>query len=192
MTPSFKRIACVSLGIIVACGLLVYHFFAMPAVSPHLGDGRFQNTSWRFPWGDWGMPVPGYEIDFPEFDLSQDFAAEYHIEQLPELPAQLGIYLSIRDPQHNWRTDQSRKQLQGQFRFEVVDERAHQVCQMQEVLGKMVWAAPEGGDYGLYVLQESFFPPQPGARYTLRVHYTGDAKLLHLKGFVHIRCGGSI
>lgn len=171
--------------------LLAYNWLTMPVARPHVGDGRFANHSWRFPWGIVGIPVPGYFIDFPAFDLGNDFDATYHIEQLPQIPPPIGVYLSILSPNRDW-SDEARKQLTAQVQIDVHDERGQRVCHVQQPLSEMVWASPEGGDYGLYNLDESFFVPLRGARYTLRVRYSPDPRFSGLKGFVHIRCGGSI
>jgi hypothetical protein len=173
-------------------GMLAYYFLAMPAVRPHSGDGHFANLSWRFPWPYCGIPIPGYTIDFPQFDLATEFDATYHLENLPELPGKVGLYLSISDPNKIWRDDELRKQLVATIQFDVYDELGELICHVQQPLAKMWWASPEGGDYGLYNLDESFFVPRTGARYTLRVRYSPDPKFSGLKGFVHIRCGGSI
>src|SRR5262245_160427 len=47
----------------------IYRWWAMPTIRPHSGDGTFTNRSWRFPVPVVGMPIPGYTIDFPQFDL---------------------------------------------------------------------------------------------------------------------------
>ena len=172
--------------------LLAYNWLAMPAVRPHVGDGQFENTSWRFPWPYFGIPIPGYEIDFPEFDLSTDFDVTYRIEQLPQLRNRVGVYLSIFDPSKLLRDDEVRIKLIAQIQLDVRDEDGELVCHVRQPLAEMSWASPEGGDYGLYNLEESFFVSRTDGRYTLRVRYSSDPNLSGLKGFVHIRCGGSI
>jgi hypothetical protein len=173
-------------------GLFAYHFLAMPAVRPHSGDGHFENHSWRFPWPYLGMPIPGYTIDFPMFALSDEFDASYHFEGLPELPNEVGVYLSISDPKKIWRDDKVRKQLSARVQLDVHDEHGELVCHVLHPLAKMIWAQWEGGDYGVYYLHESFFVPRTGARYTVRVRYSPDTRFFGLNGFVHFRCGGSI
>jgi hypothetical protein len=138
------------------------------------------------------MPIPGYTIDFPEFDLANEFEDSYALEKLPTLQKHVGIYLAIRDPDKRFRTDAPRNQLAAQFEFDLIDESGAVVAQLRHSLAKMHWASPEGGDYGLYDLDQSFFNPNPGARYRLRVHYSPDPALNGLIGFIHIRCGGHI
>jgi hypothetical protein len=175
-------------------GWAIYSFFAMPPVRPHVGDGRFKNTSWRFPWVTVGIPVPGYEINFDEFELGNDFDATYHIEQLPNFGGELGIYLSVVDPRHELQSDESRHKLNASVDIEVVDGDGKRVCQVQQALGKMTWADPEGGadTYGLYLLPQSFFTSKHGEGYQIHLRYSPDQRMSGFRGFVHIRCGGSI
>jgi len=58
----------------------------------------------------------------------------------------------------------------------------------------MFWSGFEGGPdtYGLYDLDESFFEPRDGESYQIRIRYTPEPKLAGFRGFVYIRCGGSI
>src|SRR5690349_11539523 len=78
----------VLVGLVV---VLLYNWLAMPDVRPHIGDGVFKDHSWRFPWRTVGLPVPGYQIDFPEFDLGKEFDATYHVEQLPQIRSKVGV-----------------------------------------------------------------------------------------------------
>jgi hypothetical protein len=87
--------------VLAVAGWTVYSFFSMPAVRPHVGDGRFKDISWRFPWVTVGLPVHGYEINFDEFDLGNEFDATYHIEQLPSFGGDVGIYLTVVDQRTN-------------------------------------------------------------------------------------------
>lgn len=168
--------------------------FAMPDVQPHVGDGRFENHSWRFPWAHFGMPIPGYIIDFGKFELANAFDATYRVERLPSIDNDLGIYLSIIDLGGKFRNDESRKLLNAKVEISIVDQRGEIVCHIEEPLAKMVWADPEGGPdtYGLYDLDHSFFIPEKDGQCQIHVRYWPDPKLSGLRGFFHIRCGGSI
>lgn len=137
------------------------------------------------------MPIPGYTIDFPEFDLSNEFSESYSLEKLPNIQKDVGIYLAIRDPDKKFDNDPERKQLNARFEFDLIDESGNMVAQLRHSLADMIWTW-EGADYGLYDLDQSFFNARPSARYRLRVRYSPDPALNGLKGFVHIRCGGSI
>jgi hypothetical protein len=166
----------------------------MPDVQPHRGDGKFENHSSRFPWAHFGMPVPGYTINFEEFDLANAFDATYRVEQLPIVDKQLGIYLSVMDHDNKFRTDEARNQLAAKIEITIVDQQGKTVCHVEQPLAKMRWAWPEGGrdTYGVYDLDQSFFMPQNDSHYRLQVQYWPDPKLSGLRGFFRIRCGGSI
>jgi hypothetical protein len=132
------------------------------------------------------------EIDFPEFDQGQEFQAEYAFSHLPETPPTSGINLAIWDPDQKFRSDSPRKQLTANFKFDLVDENGAVLAQLDRPLSEMRWARPEGGDYGLYQLDESFFQPSGDTQYRLRVPFAPDSALEGMKGFIHIRCGGGI
>ncbi|MGD9644797.1 MAG: hypothetical protein AB7U73_03735 [Pirellulales bacterium] len=138
--------------------------------------------------------MPGYTIDFADFDLGAPFEADYHLERLPNPSKHMGVYLSIADPTHELEADDQREKLIAAVQFEVTDEQGQLVCQVDQPLAKMIWAAPEGGAdcYGLYQLDRSFFDARSEGKYRLRIRYTPDPKLIGFRGFVHIRCGGSI
>jgi hypothetical protein len=186
--------AAIAFAFVAAVGWYLYSIFAMPEIRPHVGDGRFANHSWRFPWVTVGIPVTGYTIEFDHFDLSSDYDASYRLEQLPIIGKEAVIYLCISDPNHKWRTDDSRRQLTATVEFDIIDGRGQSVCSVKQRLGKMYWAEPEGGKdtYGLYVLPESEFEPQRSEKYRIHLHYSADPQLSGLEGFAWIRCGGSI
>ena len=170
-----------------------YALFAMPTVEPHSGDGRFEKHCWRLPYIDYGLPIPGYTIDFEDFNLGQPFEATYRVERLPDLPNKLGVYLSIVDPAHRFRHDEAREPLAAAIEISVLDQNGKVVCEVKQPIAKMWWAHPEGGrdTFGLHV-EQSFFVPTKDGRYEIRVRYRPDPALSGVKGFIHIRCGGSI
>lgn len=189
-----KRVWQVLLLLAVACvGWYFYSVFAMPDVHPHEGDGRFENTSWRFPWGGVGLPIPGYEITFDQIDLTEPFEATYEIADLSEPRHRVGVYFCIVDPERALKSDDVRKGLQGMIDIEVTDGTGHAVCHVKRSPADMIWADPEGGanTYGLYSLEESFFEARSGERYRIHVRYSPDPKLSGFEGFVFIRSGGS-
>lgn len=171
-----------------------YELFAMPAVERHIGDGQFQNRSWRFPHRDYGVPVAGYTIDFEEFDLSLPFEATYEVERLPLAGNRVGVYLSIVDPEQRFALLEARRQLTAQVEISVVDLHGKRVCRVRKSLGTLIWAGDEGGPntHGLYDLVDSFFAPAEAGRYQIRIRYEPDPTLSGMIGFVHLRCGGSI
>jgi hypothetical protein len=171
-----------------------YELFAMPAVEPHVGDGQFENHSWRFPHRDYGVPVAGYTIDFEQFDLGRPFAATYQVERLPLAGQRVGVYLSVVDPERKFHRLEARKQLGAEVEITIVDGDGTMVRTMKQPLGKLIWANSEGGadTHGLYDLVDSFFPAADGGRYEIRLRYQPDPALEGMTGFVHVRCGGSI
>jgi hypothetical protein len=196
MNRSKRATVFVAFAAALAAGIAwwTYDVFAMPSVERHSGDGRFENHSWRFPWRTYGLPIPGYLISFDEFDLSKDFAATYEIGYLPIIGREVVVYLCIRDPERKFSSDQVRKRLTNEWKLEVVNGQGKRGCELESPLAKMYWAEPEGGanTYGLYDLDGSEFKATKGGKYEIRVRYTGEPSLKGLKGFVHIRCGGSI
>jgi hypothetical protein len=179
--------------LLVVVALTGIRWIMMPTVRPHQGDGEFKNISWRFPYPYFGLPIAGYTIDFPRFDLAKEFHDSYRLADLPILENQPMIYLAVTDPDKRWRDAAARRKLTARVQFEVRDEQGKLVYEVDQSLGKMIWADPEGGkgSYGVYMLEPRFIP-RGGARYLLRVHYTPDSALSGMEGFVHIRCGGSI
>jgi len=193
--PNWKSVVLVLLALV--CALLawrVHDALAMPDVQPHVGDGKFENHSWRFPWRSIGLPIPGYFIRFEEIDLANPFEATYRIENLPKLESPVGVYLCIADPDRKLGNDAAREHLKATIELDVTDGKGATVCHVSHPFAEMVWADPEGGpdSYGLYNLDESFFVPSDGERYQIRLHYTPEPGLAGFKGFVFIRCGGSI
>jgi hypothetical protein len=75
----------------------------------------------------------------------------------------------------------------------VTDQNGEVVCEVKQPVGKMIWATEGGRDTsGLYDIDKSFFKPKRGGRYKIRINYQPDAALAGMKGYLYIRCGGSI
>ena len=185
--------------------------FGMPRVQPHVGDGTFRNVSFRYPWTSAGIPITGYTIEFPHFELSKPQTLSYRIEKLPQIDKSVGIYLCIIDPKHKFRHDRDQEQLTNGVTIDVVDESGRRVSGVNSQLAKMYWCEPGGAGpdtYGLFVMRgsnasnsvrgnangdlDSFFEPRQQANYEIHVKYEPDAKLEGLQGYVFIRCGGSL
>lgn len=196
MVRSRRNALCIIAFAIVATlvSWRAYGLFAMPAVEPHAGDGQFKNHSWRFPHDRFGVPVAGYTIDFEKFDLGRPFEATYRIEQLPTFGNRVGVYLSVVDVHGKYDRLEARKSLAAVVEISVVDQNGVVVSEVEQPLGKLIWAGGEGGadTHGLYDLDDSFFAPAEGGRYEIRIRYRPDPQLSGMSGFVHIRCGGSI
>jgi hypothetical protein len=188
------RFRTIAIAIVSIVGWYAYSTLRMPDIRPHVGDGQFQNCSFRFPWRTVGMPIPGYSITFEQIDLATPLEDTYHVEALPQIGRHAVVYLCIIDPQRNWRTDASRAQLVALIEIDVIDGDHLAVCHISQPISKMWWADPEGGPstYGLHRVDESSFVPARGQKYDIRVRYLPDPQLSGMKGFIYIRCGGSI
>jgi len=182
------------LVLVSALGMYLCSNLIMWPIASHVGDGQFRDISWRFPWVIIGIPVPGYSITFEQFDLSKGYIDSYTLEKVPVIGKDVVLYLCVADPRHALRDDLARQRLKAEVQFDVVDEHGKSECHVDKPLAKMYWADPEGGAdcYGLYSLPESVFVSRKGAQYKLRVRYSPDPQLSGFRGFVYIRCGGSI
>lgn len=177
----------------ILAGLLITHT-GIPRVRPHTGDGSFRNVSWRFPWQSVGLPVTGYSIHFPRFDLEQSFEATYQFTDLPNLGKPAVIYLCIHDPAAGAVGGYVNRVLTtANFIFELRDDSGSIVAGVDRPLSKMT-RTNEGGQgcWGFYDPDHSPFYSRQSSQYRLHVRYTADSELSVLQGFVFIRCGGSI
>jgi hypothetical protein len=171
------------------CGVVGYWLLALKTIPPHSGDGKFLDKSWRSAV----FRVPGYTITFPKFDLSTEYEESFEFSQVPNIGLQAGIYLCIKDPARAWWNNSSRKELKATVKFELLDSQGMVVTQLNSPVSALVWATEgEDDDHGLYLLDESFFMPDPKERYRLRVRYSPDARFGSSQGYFYIRCGGSL
>lgn len=169
-------------------------WFPMRPLHPHRGDGDFRDISFRWPWGTFGLAIRGYTITFPTFTLGEPYEAEFYMRELPDISTKPVVYLCIADPKRSLRGDEERKRLTAEIAFDMLDQDGKPVCHVVMPIAKMYWAAPEGGGdcYGLYALPDSHFASRKNGQYKLRVAYRPDRLLSGFRGFVHVRCGGSI
>jgi hypothetical protein len=181
---------------LILAGYLVYiRATRLGPLPPHHGDGTFKDISWRFsPDGLLSFPLYGYEIVFPTFNLGDKYETEFKMTDLPDIGKDVVVYLCVADPEHRYRSDAARDRLIARVQFDISDEYGKLVCHVAKPLAKMYWADPEGGAdcYGLYSLPESVFVSRKGTQYRLHVRYLPDPQLACFRGFVYIRCGGSI
>jgi hypothetical protein len=182
------------LVLISVLGAYLCSILIMWPITAHVGDGQFRDISWRYPWVTVGTPVTGYSITFEQFDLSKSYTASYTLEKVPDIGKDVYLYLCVADPRHTLRADVTRQRLKAKIHFDVADEHGNSVCHVDKPLAKMYWADPEGGAdcYGLYSLPESVFVSRKGAQYRLHIRYSPDPQISGFRGFVFIRCGGSI
>ena len=178
--------------------LIVGKFSYLPQLSPSRGDGDFHDISWRFPPGfPIGLPVPGYVVNFPAFDLDKEYQHEFVVENLPDLKQDVGVYLFATVPWDSFQTDNKKSQLQAEFEFEVLNSEGQVVAHTKKPLSELTWSTPPGinrhdDGYALYSFGESSFQSHKDERYTLRVSYRPDPTLHARQGFVYLECGGSI
>lgn len=157
-------------------------------IPPSRGDGNFRDISWRYPWPvlPFGIPLPGYVVKFPAFDLGEEYHAEFAVEDLHDIGQKVGVYLFVDRSQHS---------DVAQFEFEVCNSKGQSLAHANRALSEFTWSTPLGIERGdgsaLYSLDESFFRVQKGERYTLRVKYRPDPALRTRQGFVYLQCGGS-
>jgi hypothetical protein len=177
---------------LLAIGLLtgfvsVWKLHSTPIDASYQGDGKFTDTSgMRGPFD-----VQGYEVALSDLDLDGDHVQElkYRLDGLPTIGKACGVYLAIVDRDKKLRgIDQ--KQVGGLCEFEVTDSQGQLIAQASGALSDFIWA--EGGKYELYQLDKSFFTPKTGEQYTLRVRFLTDPQLKGLRGYVWLRCGGSL
>jgi len=181
----------VSMPISVLIAFLCSKLIMRP-ITPHVGDGQFQNISWRFPWGTVGIPITGYSITFERFDLAKGYTASYTLEKVPDIGKCLEVYLCVVDSRRTLRDESTRRSLQAEIQFDVFDEHGRLVCHVKKPIAQMDWADPQGGTdcYGLYSLGQSQFFSRKDMKYTLHVRYSPDPQLSGFRGFVFVRCGG--
>jgi hypothetical protein len=118
------------------------------------------------------------------------------VYDLHDVKRELGVYLFVDVP---WNSDlaKEKRRLQAEFEFEVCDSKGNTIAHSKKPLAELIWSTPLGVDgcadgVALYSLEESFFQVHKGERYTLRVHYRPDPTLRAHRGFVYLRCGGSV
>lgn len=166
-------------------------------IPPSSGDGNFRDISWRFPWPSLpvGLPVTGYVVKFPAFDLGEEYHAEFAVKDLHDIDKRVWVYLLVDVGRFS---DDETQQLQATFEFEVLDGKGQTVAHAKNRLGELTWSTPLGvsdsspDSSGLYSFKESFFQVHKGENYTLRVQYHPDPALRSRRGFVYLQSGGSI
>lgn len=99
-----------------------------------------------------------------------------------------GVYLVIRD--HNRGLWRDTKKYDGELRLELLDSRGLRVVDASGRLGDFIWWG-FGDQHGLYQMDRSFFTPDAGEEYRLRLTYAPDPRLARYKGFVYLSSGGT-
>jgi len=162
-------------------------------ISPHEGDGVFEDLSgWIGPIRD-----SGYQIKFPEFDLSHPFEAQYRVSRLPNLGFSIyirsGIYLVLMDV-HNDSIDE--KKIGGWFSLEFLKSDGTLVCKSEGALGDYSWWG-FGNKRALYW----FDPHDPknndqfylyfhrNETYIIKISYGPPPECFGKRGYVYISAG---
>jgi hypothetical protein len=164
----------------------------MPSIEPHAGDGEFRNISRRAG----PLALPGYMIEFPEFDLGKPHKAVYRFSSLPALGLGFsrrpcGMYLVIPENRDAWGLNLVQVGGIASVATELRDSRGEVVAQTQGKLHDMIWGNWHGANR-LYQLRLSFFDPVNSESYTLQVDYSPDPALAPYKAHVGLECGGRL
>jgi hypothetical protein len=176
--------------IALVVGAIVGSFFLarrllLPPIPPHRGDGRFEDLSWFAG----PLPIPGYSITMPEFDLGTSRESDYRLANLTNIGQPCGVYLAIFDPKLELFGET--KGFEGKLRLELLDSHDNAVVDVSGRLGDFIWWGSDSR-HGLYLLDKSFFRPNVHETYRLHLFYTPDPKLAGYKGFVYVESGGHL
>jgi hypothetical protein len=170
--------------VLLGCFYIGRGLFWLPAVPSYRGDGTFQDLSHRAG----PFAIRGYCISMPEFDLAEPYQAEYRLAQLANIGRKCGVHLAIRDHDDRWWGDT--RFFGGEVRLELFDSRGRSVVTVSGRLGDYIWWG-FSDLHVLYQLDKSYFIPDRGEQYRLRVSYEPDPMLAGYKGFVYVRSGGT-
>jgi hypothetical protein len=171
-------------------GTCVWMFVLTPIPS-HRGDGQFQDTSHRVG----PLPIRGYTISMPEFDLGEAHQAEYHVAGLTNIGQDCGVYLAFHDPNDKRFFGGEWRNLEGKLRLELLDSRGSIVVATSGRLADYTWYEELGASHhlvALYQLDKSYFRPNRRDEYLLRISYVPEPRLKGYKGFAYLRCTESI
>jgi len=191
-----KRIIIISLSLLVFLSLVyivlinpVGHYpYLKKEVAKYSGDGTIKDISLRF----FVMPVPGYSITFPSFDLSQPLERTYTLSNLPDL-AHSGVFLIVES--EDYYEDEDRLKLISKVELTVTDSQNQTALHVENQLKEMIWMYAHRGvvkGHALYNLDTSFFTPNKNETYKLHIKYSPDDALSGRKGYIFIRCGGRL
>lgn len=158
------------------------------AVIEYKGDGKIKDISWNFAGF---LPVLGYSIDFPDFDLSKSYNTIYSLGNLPKYLHKVGIYLLIKDARSKWPDERKKSLEDGHIIIKIKNNKGKPIKEVNQLLKNMRWSDERGG-LGAYDSVNSFFNPADTTNYTIEVKYWPDNGLEGLKGSIYIRAGGSI
>jgi len=189
---TFTFIGCVFIILpLIYCFLIntvEYHSFLKKEISRYNGDGIIKDISFRFTV----FPVKGYSITFTLFELGQPFSNTYTLSNLPDLD-HVGVYLVVES--EDYFKDEERLKLNSKVELIMTDAKDQVVLKVDSYLKELIWMSAHQGivrGYALYNMDTSFFSPKKNERYTLKVRYYPDETLSSRRGYIFIRCGGTL
>ena len=172
-------------------------FRLMPQPSS-CGDGKYQDISWLFPRPDFpiGLPVLGYRVNFPAFNLDNTYEQVYVVENLPNYHTDVHVLLLVNAPD-GFRPDEDKQRLQADIEYEICDAKGQVLVHARESLAEMQWTGksnfgPYTHGYELKIPGGTSFPYRRWKRYTLRVKYRPDQALRGGEGLNYLEWGGYI
>jgi len=187
--------------ILIGCGLIVLpliyccvikpterYSFLRSDISRYTGDGTIEDISFRFTV----FPVKGYSISFTPFEMGQEFSDSYGLSNLPDLD-DVGVYLVVESD--DYISEIEKLKLNAKVELILTDSKNQTELRVDKQLKELIWSYPHRGaisGHALYDLDKSFFSPRIGEQYTLRINYSPDENLSLRKGYVFIRCKGSL
>jgi hypothetical protein len=191
-----RKITIISLSLLIILPIVylviinpVGHYpYLKKEVAKYNGEGAIKDISLRFIV----MPIPGYSITFPPFDLDQPFEHTYTLSNLPAL-ANAGVFLIVES--ENYFEDEERLKLNSRVELTITDSQSQTALGVDNHLKEMIWMYAHRGvvtGHALYNLDTSFFAPNKHETYKLHIKYSPDKALTGRKGYVFIECGGHL
>ncbi len=171
-------------GCCLVCYFTIVKIFLLPEIVPHIGDGVFKNTSLRNSF----YAIPGYQIDLPQFDVSEDREAEYHVTNLAEVGEKCYVGITIQHP----KDGDSFRLVPGaapRISIKVTGKEESSVVDISGDITSLSMSVSSRSHCFYYQLGKSFVPKK-SEEYTIRLSYRGDHRLSGYKGFVCLKCGG--
>lgn len=155
--------------------------------SPCTGDGKLHETS--IPMIGF-LGAPRYDVEFPEFDLSNPHEATYQVGNLPALRSRSGcqIYLAFR---HQSWDIWEKMPHEGGFEIQILDTKGNLISGMESDFKKSIFSS-SGNVIKIYNLKNSYpkFYPAKGKDYQMTIKYRPSPAFKELKGYVFFECGG--
>ena len=152
-------------------------------ITGYSGDGKIQDASQRSGL----LATRGYRIDMPSFDLGASYEGTFRLSNIPTIDGtRTYVYLFV--PKSFAKTTEPNALSHIDYSMKTSD--GAELIRVESHLGEMIWSSPPAplsydGD-ALYLLDRSFFEPEAGKSYELRLKYTPAPGAEHGQGFVYI------